>query len=628
MSPAAAAVPVTAPAAVPARVVLSGTRLVLDDGLLLGEGGEARVYRHPTDARVALKVFWQVPTAATKAERATAARLMALRADKLRAFPRDLPPLVVAPQAPLVDVRGEPCGYAMRRVDGAQAVATLCTPRRAFDNARLTSAIKAIATALPELHARAVVVGDLNDGNVLFDAAGAPHLIDADSFQLGALPCPVAHERFLDPRLYGRAFADAPCFDAGSDGYALRVQLFTLLTLVHPYGGTHAALPTLLRRAEAGHSVLRGDVTLPKCARPFAALPDDLLHDLDACFERGARTPLLPALLDVRWRRCACGLEHARAACPACRVRVPASAIRTSKGVVAETIWAGAGTLLAARDHDGQLAYLVDDGERVLREDGTAVWRGARPAGLRLLIAGDATWVARPFDEGGAELVKVRGGVELERAHAATAFNTPVAAAGRGGLFVAQGDVLTHHEQGTRVGRVLHGRTLLFSADDGGLGVYRVGQALFAFRFDARGVRDLALPPDFARGALVDLAVSFGADGRLVLGVAVDDAGSRRHALALVDREGRTLAHAGGAPDSSPVLGAIRGFALAHGRVLAPTRQGVMVLAVDGGHLIEGASFPDTREWVDETTELLPGPGGSLVVVQAQALVKIRLAGS
>ncbi|MBI1945763.1 MAG: hypothetical protein HYS27_08710 [Deltaproteobacteria bacterium] len=622
----------SAPAATPARVVLRGARLDLHDGLLLGEGGEARVYRHPTDAALALKVFWQPAKSAAKAERAAAMRLSSLRADKLRAFPRDLPALVaalvVAPQAQLLDGSGEPCGYTMRRVDGAQAVATLCTPRRALDNGSITTAIKAIAAALPELHARAVVVGDLNDGNVLLDAAGAPHLIDADSFQLGALPCPVAHERFLDPRLYGRAFADAPCFDAGSDGYALRVQLFTLLTLVHPYGGTHPSLPTLLRRAEAGHSVLRGDVTLPKCARPFAALPDDLLHDLEACFEKGARSPLVPALLDVRWRRCGCGLEHARTTCPACRVRVPAPAIRTSKGVVAETIWAGAGTVLAARDHDGQLAYLVDDGGRVLREDSTMVWRGARPAGLRFLLAGDATWVARALDEGGAELVKIRGGVELERAHAATAFGAPVAAAGRGGLFVAHGDVLTHHERGTRVGRVLLGRTLLFSSDDGGLGAYRVGQALFAFRFDARGVRDVTLPAGLVAGTLVDLAVSFGADGKLLLGVAVDDNGARRHALALVDKDGHTLAHASGAPDAAPMFGTIRGFALAHGRVLAPTRQGVMVLDVDGGRLVEGASFPDTREWVDETTELLPGPGGSLVVVQPQALVKIRLAGS
>ena len=62
--------------------------------------------------------------------------------------------------------------------------------------------------------------------------------------------------------------------------------------------------------------------------------------------------------------------------------------------------------------------------------------------------------------------------------------------------------------------------------------------------------------------------------------------------------------------------------------MIAPTRDGAMLLDVDNGRLLEGARFPQTREWVDETVELLPGPGGSLVVVQPQALVRIRLGGS
>ena len=611
----------------PTHVLLRGARIDLDDGLLLGEGGEARVYRNPRDADTALKVFWRPAGTATHHEQALARRLSALRADKLRAFPRDVPAVVVAPQAMLVDERGHPCGYAMRRVVGALPVAALCSSRRALDNAALGAAVKAIAAVLPALHARGVVVGDLNDGNVLIDANGAPHVIDADSFQLGQLPCPVAHERFLDPRLYGRAFLDAPCFDAGSDAYALRVQLFSLLTLVHPYGGVHPSLPTLLRRAQAGHSVLRGDVKLPTSARPFQALPDDLLHDLEACFERGARAPLPPALLDVRWRRCSCGLEHTRTSCPACRVRVPAPAIRTSKGVTVEAIWRGSGTVLAARDHDGRLAYLIDDGARVLRDDGTAVWHGTRPPELRFFIAGDATWVARPHHDV-VELHQVRGGVERERATTALALGAPVAAAGRAGLFVVHDDVLVHHERGTRVGRVLRGRTLLLSTDDGGLGLYRVGNAVFAFRFDARGMRDVTLPPGLVCGAVVDAAVSAGADGHLVLGLATDQGGRRRHALALIDAHGRTVAHAAGEPDTTPVLHTIRGFALAHGRVIAPTREGAMVLEADRGRLCAGAAFPDTHEWIDETTELLPGPGGSLVVAQAQALLKIRLAGS
>lgn len=608
------------------RVLLGGAALDLDDSLLLGEGGEARVFRHPADESLALKVFSTPAAGASRQERALAKRLAALRAEKLRAYPAGLPSLVVAPTALLLDDAGALRGYSMRRVEGAQTLAELCSPRRAQGNAAVTLLIRQLAAALPLLHQRDLCVGDLNDGNVLASPSGA-HLIDADSFQLGALPCPVAHERFLDPRLYGRALQDEACFDAGSDFYALRVQLFALLTLVHPYGGVHPALPTLLRRAEAGHSVLRGDVKLPLCARPFAALPDELLHDLQACFDKGARAPLLPAQLEVRWQRCSCGLEHARRACPSCQVRVAAPAIRTSRGISVETIWTGAGAVLQARELGGRLAWLVDEGAVVRREDGSVVHRGPRTPGLRFFLAGDSTWVASPVHDA-AELVRMQGGVACERARGALAFGAPVAAAGRGGLFIARDDVLWHHERGVQVGRTLRGRTVLLPGDEGGLGLYRVGRALFAFRFDGRGMRDVLLPPGLVKGALVDAAASFGADGRALLGLAFDEDGRRIHALVLLDAGGRVLAHAAGAPDEAPMFGTVRGFALAHGRVLAPTRAGVQVLELDGARLVEGAAFPDTRDEVDETVELLPGPGGSLVVVKAQALVRIRLAGS
>src|SRR5262249_29804232 len=136
-------------------------------------------------------------------------------------------------------------------------------------------------------------------------------------------------ERFLDPRLYGVDLARAGGFSPESDWYAFAVMLFASLVYVHPYGGQHAKLPTLLRRAEARHSVLRADVRPPKAAAPRDSLPDAMLEWFRAVFERDERGPIPAPLLDVRWVRCACGLEHARPRCPQCAVaqptRVPAA---------------------------------------------------------------------------------------------------------------------------------------------------------------------------------------------------------------------------------------------------------------------------------------------------------------
>src|SRR6185369_28895 len=121
-------------------------------------------------------------------------------------------------------------------------------------SARVTELFRALAAGLTQLHAAGVIAGDLNDGNVL--ARGAePYLIDADSMQLAGLPCPVAHERFLDPRLYGIDLSAKPVFDQGSDWYAFAVMLFNSLLYVHPFGGVHTSLPTPQRRAEARHSL-------------------------------------------------------------------------------------------------------------------------------------------------------------------------------------------------------------------------------------------------------------------------------------------------------------------------------------------------------------------------------------
>ncbi len=133
-------------------------------------------------------------------------------------------------------------------------------------NARVMALFRSLHATVKALHARSVVVGDLNDGNVVVTtgADADAFVIDADSMQLGGLPCAVAHERFLDPRLYGTSLVDGPAFSVDNDRYAFRVLLFQSLLGVHPYGGTHPKLPTLLRRAEARHTILRDDVIVPR----------------------------------------------------------------------------------------------------------------------------------------------------------------------------------------------------------------------------------------------------------------------------------------------------------------------------------------------------------------------------
>jgi hypothetical protein len=293
-------------------VFMGKKRVRLDDRDLLGVGGEGRVFRAGDRA---LKVFFTMTDARKK---------------KLAAFPPLLPAPVVGPVELCTDKTGSIVGYAMRALEGAVDIHRLGQRKWRDGNMRASEVLavfRELALTVSQLHALGVVVGDLNDGNVLVTAATGtdpwkPWLIDADSMQFAGFPCTVAHERFLDPRLYGVDLDGGAALSRESDFYALAVLLFASLLYVHPYGGAHASFPTLLRRAEARHSILRGDVKLPHSASRPDVLPDDAVAWFTKTFDRELREPLPRSILDARFTRCACGIEHAKRVCPACTVTV------------------------------------------------------------------------------------------------------------------------------------------------------------------------------------------------------------------------------------------------------------------------------------------------------------------
>ena len=259
---------------------LSGKRVKVSDTDLLGEGGEARVYRLNG---AALKLF-HTPTDAV------GQRVLDQKLLKLAVFPKGLPAAVMSPTELATDKSGRVIGYSMPLVPGAEDFGRLAQRKwrlGVISNSGLTSLFRELHAIVEELHLAKIVIGDFNDGNVLFAPSpqpsppggrgGSVFLIDSDSMQFGGYPCPVGHERFLDPKLYGVDLSSAPRFDDGSDWYAFSVLLFQSLLAVHPFGGTHPKLATLLRRAEARHSLMQSDVVVPRLAVPPKVLPDDPL---------------------------------------------------------------------------------------------------------------------------------------------------------------------------------------------------------------------------------------------------------------------------------------------------------------------------------------------------------------
>ncbi|MCC6748461.1 MAG: hypothetical protein IT371_12430 [Deltaproteobacteria bacterium] len=604
------------------QVFLHGKRVQLKDQDLLGAGGEARVYRHRD---LALKIFHPVDPAAPADEQARQRALLELKREKLCRFPRGLPASVVAPSALLQDKSGTVVGYAMRAVEGADELRRLA--QRSFRDGlvptqRVVGLFRQLFLALAELHARRVVVGDLNDGNALFRGDEVA-IIDADSMQFEGLPCVVGHERFLDPRLYGVDLAAGPAFTEESDWYAFDVLLFASLLYLHPYGGTLDGYPTPLRRAEARMSVLRPKVTLPKAAASPTVLPDDVLGHFEAVFDRDARGAFPPRLLEMRWTRCSCGLEHARPACPACAKlgKVVAQPVLRRHGrCEARTVLRTRGRILAAA-LQGTLRTLVLEGEEVRREDGSRVFQGLVTPELAFGLAGRSTWIGR-----GTELVRVEDERVVERVRTDTRLGRPVFATSQRGVLRLEDGWLVDGATTRRMGQLLEGQSALWAGEALGCAAYRAGLLTlwFVFELDRPGLRPIALPQ--VRGRLLDASVVLG-ERELVVARAVEEQGRVRHEVYLVDARGGVLGVRQGAPEEARLLASLTGKALQGGRLVCATEEGLLSVTLDrqSGLLLDGALFPDTRPFVEEGAALLPAPGGAVYVVTAREITQLTL---
>ena len=593
---------------------LSGKRVTVSDTALLGEGGEARVYRLGASA---LKIFH--PGGDPK--------LLDQKLQKLAAFPKGLPSAVKGPTELAMDKAGRVIGYVMPLVAGAEDFGRLAQRKwrmGVVSNDQITEIFLELHVLVEALHSLKVVVGDFNDGNVLFIPSPRPSprqgrgshvsLIDADSMQFGGFACPVGHERFLDPRLYGVDLCAKPSFSDGTDWYAFAVLLFQSLLSVHPFGGTHAKLPTLLRRAEARHSLMQSDVVVPRLAVPPKVLPDDLLHWFLAVFEKDARQTFPTSLLQLAWTKCTCGLEHARAVCPECKalgVLVTRQVLRSNGRCTARTAFETGGRVLHAAMQGG-LRYLAEENGIIRREDGTVIATSLSGPHRRYALAGPVTWIA----DGDGRVEKWQGDKLVERASTSLRGLWPVLASSTSATYRQEQSWLIEQQSGARVGQVLEGQTWLWTGERLGLGFYRAGGITVAFltRVGKSGLRQL--DGITWKGRLLDAEAVFDANHAL-LSVVCDDGGKDVVHRWLINESGQVLARtSGGSRGHGALLG---------GRVVIATDAGLVALKNESGVLIEALQFPDTQPFVSAGDELLPNADGSLFVVGARDITQLTL---
>jgi H/ACA ribonucleoprotein complex subunit 3 len=590
--------------------------------MVIGQGGEAVVYRLTPD--VVLKVYME-PTNPVYDGNVVAQQGARLRLSeqqtKLPAFPKGLPPRVIAPTGLAYSQRagGQIVGYTMPFLDAAEPLLSYgdrqYREQHGIDANRVVTIFRDLHGLVVKVHTAKVVIGDFNDLNVLVGADQA-YLVDADSMQFGRFPCRTFTVRFVDPLLCepDHLVLSRPHNEA-SDWYAFATMLFQCLLYINPYyGGVHKPKNGKSLRGDARvlHrlTVFSPDVIYPKAAQPLGVLPDGLLGFLEQTYENDKRGDFPIALLeDFRWTSCtACGLWHARNTCPACAAPGVVMQTITVRGQVKATrLFQTRGHILYATHQSGQTKYVYHEDGTYRREDGSVILKGDLDGELRIRLWSDRTVLAK-----GKSLVVIDGQNSAVRYETETVGRLPVFDANADHLYWIDHGRLVRDDQLSpfTIGQTLTNQTLVWVGKHFGFGFYRAGSLTRGFVFDAQrsGIND-AVPIPPMHGNLIDAMCAF-ADRQVWFTLSVQEAGVIRHLCYVISDKAELLAQASAEQDDGSWLGdSIRGH-LAQGSMLyAATDSGIVRVGISGSTVSVEETFPDTEPFVSTDTQLLPGKG-------------------
>lgn len=238
--------------------------------------------------------------------------------------------------------KGRPVGFLMDKAEG-KSVHLLYRPNDRSENfpmatlQGLVSVAQNVAAAFHSLHARSVLMADVNETNLLITQKGEVRLIDCDSYQFTAsgatYPCGVRTGMWTPPELQGQA-AGALIRHEQHDAFGLAVLIFHILFMgKHPFAGVPPtqhlmenppSLEDCIRRFQFAHTRRgRVDLKAPPFSLPLASLPDSLADLFEQAFlteKRPAAATWHRELGNIEFQKCRWGhLFYRRLSdCPWC----------------------------------------------------------------------------------------------------------------------------------------------------------------------------------------------------------------------------------------------------------------------------------------------------------------------
>ena len=266
----------------------------------IGKGGEGYVYEVANNPAQVLKVFIEDLSPTKIAKLHLMAAMANPQIDVYSAWPKDI----------VKDQQGKYCGFVMRKLSGYVPLHNLFSPmdrKRMFPDKGynfLVHVARNLATAFYALHAAGLIVGDINEGNILVDAQGMVAFIDCDSFQVKDGTryhlCEVGVPRYTPPELLANNSFQKVVRTINTDSFSMAILIFQLLFLGrHPYAGKNNSAEDIdeekaIKNNWFAYSLQNNNGRLlpPADCFPLKSLPKDLIALFHQSFEQVNNRPL------------------------------------------------------------------------------------------------------------------------------------------------------------------------------------------------------------------------------------------------------------------------------------------------------------------------------------------------
>lgn len=284
----------------------NGYLIQLDKASVLGGGGEGQIYALPQNPLLVAKVFHEPQDIHHN-------KLLTMLEYDLHDPMRQQGHTSIAWPVDLLlsqNQKRNVVGYLMPRVNQMRPIFVYFNPASRlrecplFNYQYLYRTARNLASAMHTLHQAEIIIGDVNESNILVSASALVTLVDTDSFQIiqknrnQVFRCPVGKPQFTPPELQGKNFSS---FDRQPehDLFGLAVLIFQLLMEgTHPYDGVYqfsGDAPLHESRIAAGHFPYHLTKKCPykpkPTAPPFEILPAEIQKLFLLCFEEGHRDP-------------------------------------------------------------------------------------------------------------------------------------------------------------------------------------------------------------------------------------------------------------------------------------------------------------------------------------------------